>query len=111
MIFIVLKSLSASALVIGIVFTRDVNRGQKSPVQILSQLFAEVFVRGFCPGWFFVRSPFCHNTSVTTLDFMFHMYVISCRCYILQMLYPAIGCLSSLYTKSLIHSCALFRSK
>src|SRR6218665_890809 len=50
--------------------------GQKPLVQILSQLFARVFVRGgFVRGSFvlkvlsrvvFVRSPFCQNTSVTT---------------------------------------------
>src|SRR6218665_595600 len=50
--------------------------GQKTPVQILSKLFAGVF----CPGGFvrgsfvrkvlfgvrFVHYPFCQNTSVTT---------------------------------------------
>ena len=49
--------------------------GQKPPVQILSQLFAGVFIRGILSGVFcleglsgvvFVRSPFCQNTSVTT---------------------------------------------
>src|SRR6218665_2537216 len=49
--------------------------GQKPPVQILYQLLAGVFVRGFVRGSFvwkvlsgvvFVYSPFCQNTSVTT---------------------------------------------
>ena len=49
--------------------------GQKPPVQVLSQLFAGVFVRGFVRGSFvwkvlsrvvFVRSPFCQKTSITT---------------------------------------------
>ena len=38
----------------------------KVPCKILSQLFAEVFVRGVLSWLVFVRSPFCHNTSVTT---------------------------------------------
>src|SRR6218665_2640 len=43
----------------------------KAPVQILSQLFVGVFVRGSCvwkvlSGMVFVHSPFCQNTSVTT---------------------------------------------
>src|SRR6218665_2996827 len=38
------------------------NAQTKAPVQILSQLFAEVFVRGFlsgrfCPGWFLSIPP------------------------------------------------------
>src|SRR6218665_1664061 len=55
---------------------RYTNPGQKPPIQILSQLFAEVFVPGgFVRGSFvwkvlsglvFVRSPFCRNTSVAT---------------------------------------------
>src|SRR6218665_1536178 len=50
--------------------------GQKPSVNILSQLFARVFVRGgFVRGSFvlkvlsgvvFVRSPFCQKASVTT---------------------------------------------
>src|SRR6218665_295284 len=45
------------------------------PVQILSQLFTELFVKGFCQKVFclegfvrkaFVPFPFCQNTSVTT---------------------------------------------
>jgi len=48
---------------------------QKTPVQILSQLFAGVLSGGFVRGclvWkvlsgvVFVHSPFCQNTSVTT---------------------------------------------
>ena len=31
--------------------------GQKPPLQILSQLFAGVFVRGFCPEWFLSVPP------------------------------------------------------
>src|SRR6218665_3980670 len=61
----------------------------KSPVQILSQLFAGVFVRGFCQRVFclegFVRGGFCpfpflseyicYNRKVNiTLNFTFHMY-------------------------------------
>src|SRR6218665_2086228 len=51
------------------------NPGQKPPEQIFSQLFAGVFVRGFCHRVFcvegFVRSgfcpfPFCQKTYVTT---------------------------------------------
>src|SRR6218665_1066000 len=51
------------------------NSGQKPPVQIVSELFAGGFDRGFCQGVFslevlvrvvFFRSPFCQNTSVTT---------------------------------------------
>src|SRR6218665_2965765 len=60
-----------------------------SLVQILSQLFAGVFVRGFCQGVFclegFVRGGFslfpllseyiCYNRKLNiTLNFMFHMY-------------------------------------
>src|SRR6218665_960746 len=63
--------------------------GQKPLVQILSQLFARVFVREFCLGVFclkgFVRGgvcPFpllsehiCYNRNLNiTLYFMFHMY-------------------------------------
>src|SRR6218665_3686817 len=55
------------------------NPGQKSPVQILSQLFVEVlsgrFVRvGFCP--FPLLSQYiCYNRKLNiTLNFMFHMY-------------------------------------
>src|SRR6218665_754065 len=49
------------------------------PVQILSQLFAEVFVRGFCPGWFLsvplLSQYICHNRKLNiTLNFMFYMY-------------------------------------
>src|SRR6218665_1586768 len=55
------------------------NPGQKSPVQILSQLFAEAFVRGFCPGWFLsvplLSQYICYNRKLNiTLNFMFHMY-------------------------------------
>src|SRR6218665_1762255 len=55
------------------------NPGQKSPVQILSQLFAEVFVWGFCPGWFLsvplLSQYICYNRKLNiTLNFMFHMY-------------------------------------
>src|SRR6218665_268157 len=48
---------------------------QKPSVQILFQLFAGLFVRGFVrrsfvwkvlSGVIFVRSPFCQNTFVTT---------------------------------------------
>ena len=64
--------------------------GQKPIVQILSQLFAGVFVRevlseGLLIVWkvlsgvVFVHSPFCQNTCYNrklniTLNFMFHMY-------------------------------------
>ena len=63
--------------------------GQKPPVQILSQLFAGVFVREFCQGVFslegFVRGGFCpfpllsenisYNRKLNiTLNFMLHMY-------------------------------------
>src|SRR6218665_2270111 len=50
---------------------------KKSPVKILSHLFAEVFVRGVLSGLVFVRSPLCHNTSVTKEsykhNFKFHV--------------------------------------
>src|SRR6218665_1262751 len=41
------------------IFSRPITKspGQKSPVQILSQLFAEVFVRMILSGLVFVRSP------------------------------------------------------
>src|SRR6218665_3236267 len=59
------------------IFRRPITKNtDKSPlVQILSQLFAGVFVRGFCQGVFclegFVRVGFCpflfcHSTSVTS---------------------------------------------
>src|SRR6218665_2548828 len=61
----------------------------KPPVQILSQLFAGVFMRGVCQGVFclegFVRGGFCpfpllseyicYNRKLNiTLNVMFHMY-------------------------------------
>src|SRR6218665_300902 len=69
--------------------------GQKPPVglQILSQLFTGLFVRGFCPGVFclegFVRGGFCPFPLVSeyicynrklkiTLNFMFQMYNKKC---------------------------------
>src|SRR6218665_3870200 len=58
--------------------------GQKPLVQILSQLFAEVFVRGFCQRVFYLGGffPFpllseyiCYNRNLNnTLNLMFHMY-------------------------------------
>ena len=55
------------------------NPGQKSSVQILSQLFAEVFVRGFCRVSFcpfpLLSQYICYNRKLNiTLNFMFHMY-------------------------------------
>src|SRR6218665_950232 len=56
----------------------------KAPVQILSQLFAGFFVRGFCQRVFclegfvwggFCPFPICYNRKLNiTLNFMFHMY-------------------------------------
>src|SRR6218665_1000387 len=65
-------------------------QGQKPPVQIISQLFAGVFVRGFCQGSLVWKVLFgvvfsipllseyiCYNRNVNiTLNFMFHMYDI-----------------------------------
>src|SRR6218665_1665747 len=74
------------------IFSRPSTKNRtKAPVQILSQLFAEVFVRGLCQAVFclegFVRSSFrpfsllseyiCDNRKLNiTLKFMFHMYEI-----------------------------------
>src|SRR6218665_2243010 len=69
--------------------------GQKPSVQILSHLFAGVFVQGFCQGVFclegFVRGGFCpfpllseymyicYNRKLNiTLNFIFHMYDKKC---------------------------------